>query len=1080
MPTDAIAAAAVCVACGTELPARAKFCGECGRPTAAASAAPAPRAFERMLAAASTLEGERKLVTVLFADLRGSTELIADRDPEEARRLLEPVLERMCDTVESYGGTVSQVMGDGIMAIFGAPVSLEDHAIRACHAAMAMQERIRHEADDIQRTRGVPIQIRVGLSSGEVVLGVSGHGLHMSYTAIGETAHLAARMEQMAKPGTVLASSGTVQLAGSFVAKRLIGPAAVKGFDRPIEIFEIERPPGSRSRFDMALVRGVTPFTGRDAELHRLVQTLDKVIEEGTSRLAVVIGDAGIGKSRLVHEFLKELTRRDVLALDGGAAPYGSGAWYRPGVHVLRQYFEIADSDDVETQQQKVAGRILALDGDVNAFAAPILLLLRALPGSHSLFRLPLSERRDLVFAALMWLAARIAADRPLVFVFEDLQWATSDTRDFLHAFVHAMPRSTLVVLTYRSDYEGRWARERADVELRLDGLAAPAAQRMVTDLLGRDPSLTGLRETLVRSSSGNPLFIEEYARSTVESGMLTGSAANYRLGAGSSVLDVPPTVRAVLAARIDRLGRTDKHVLQAMSAIGEFATTEVVDRVAGEPTDAVGRSLHRLEASGLIVVRTDRGTPGYEFKHALTQAVTYDTLLHERRLELHRAILTALEGTAEVDVLARHALAGEVWDRALVHLWEAGRRSAAQFASAEAIACLEQALAVLERLPKTREALGMAFDILCDLRTVLEPLGEYDRLRKVLESASALAKTLGDEERLARVYSFLSSYYGYVGRSELAVETGERSLVLGQRVGAVDLLIVGSMSVGEICRTLGDYPKARDLLRQALAHIEPGLELDRLGHVGLPAVRARGHLAWTLAELGDFPEARESAEAALSLADRTGHLYDLAHACLGLGGVRVRQGEFEAAVPALARGMSFSEQIPLLRPPIAADLGVAKASSGRIDEGLALVNEAVQRATAIGRISRLPLLMVKRGDVYLLAGDTATATLCASEALRLAMEQKERGNIVCATRLLAAILAVERPGSPEIEAHYARALELAHELGMRPMVAHCHAGLARHYAGVSAQRLAEQHRAAAVQLYRSMGMRFWLEQLEP
>jgi class 3 adenylate cyclase/tetratricopeptide (TPR) repeat protein len=1079
MPTDAIVAAAVCVACGTELPARAKFCGECGHPAGAVSAVPAPSAVERMLAAASILEGERKLVTVLFADLRGSTELIADRDPEEARRLLEPVLERMCDTVESYGGTVSQVMGDGIMAIFGAPVSLEDHAIRACHAALAMQERIRHEADDIQRTRGVPIQIRVGLSSGEVVLGVSGHGLHMSYTAVGETAHLAARMEQMAKPGTVLASAGTVQLAGSFVATRVIGPAAIKGFERPIEIFEIERPPGRRSRFGMTLVRGVTPFTGRDDELRRLVQTLDEVIEDGTSRLAVVVGDAGIGKSRLVHEFLKELTRRDVLALDGGAAPYGSGAWYRPGVHVLRQYFEIADSDEVETQQQKVAGRILALGGDVNAIASPILLLLRALPPGHRMFSLPLSERRELVFSALMWLAARIAADRALVFVFEDLQWATSDTRDFLHAFVHAMPRSTLVVLTYRSDYDGRWAREHADVELRLDGLAAPAAQRMVTDLLGGDPTLAGLRETLVRSSSGNPLFIEEYARSTVESGMLTGSAANYRLCAGLSFLDVPPTVRAVLAARIDRLGRADKHVLQALSAIGEFATAGVLERVAGEPADTVGRSLHRLEASGLLVVRTDRETPGYEFKHALTQAVTYDTLLHERRLELHRAILAALDGTAEVDVLARHALAGEVWDRALVHLWEAGRRSAAQFASAEAIACFEQALGVLDRLPKSREAMGMAFDILCDLRTVLEPLGEYDRLKKVLESASALAKSLGDEERLARVYSFLSSYYGYVGRSELAVETGERSLILGQRVGAVDLLIVGSMSVGEICRTLGDYPKARDLLRQALAHIEPGLELDRLGHVGLPAVRARGHLAWTLAELGDFPAAREAAEVALSLADRTGHPYDLAHACLGLGGVRVRQGEFEAAVPALARGMSFSEQIPPLRPPIAADLGVAKANSGRIDEGLALVDEAVQRAMAIGRISRLPLLMVKRGDAHLLAGDTATAALCAKEALRLATLQKERGNVVCATRLLAAVLASEQPGSPEVEAHYVRALRLARELGMRPMVAHCHAGLAQHYTRVSEKRLARQHRLAAARLYRSMGMRFWLGQLE-
>jgi tetratricopeptide (TPR) repeat protein len=889
---------------------------------------------------------------------------------------------------------------------------------------------------------------------------------------------MAARMEQMARPGTVLASAGTVQLAGSFVATRQIGPVFVKGFERPVEIFEIERPPRWCTRFDTALVRGGTPFTGREGELHRLLQALDKTMEDGTSRLAIVVGDAGIGKSRLVHEFLKELTRRNVLALDGGAAPYGSGAWYRPGVHILRQYFEIADTDDTQTQQKKVAGRVIALDGDVNVVAAPILLLLHALPASHRLFSLALSERRELVFAALMWLAARITADRPLVFIFEDLQWATSDTRDFLHAFVHNPPRSTLVVLTYRSDYDGRWAQERADLELRLDGLAAPAAHRMVADLLGRDPSLAELSETLVRRSGGNPLFIEEFARSTVESGTVTGSTGNYRMGAGAGGLEVPPTVRAVLAARIDRLERVDKHVLQALSAIGEFATVDVLERVAGEPADTVGRSLRRLELAGLLVGRADREQPGYEFKHALTQAVTYDTLLQERRLELHRVILSALEGAADVDVLARHAVAGEVWDRAHVYLREAGRRSAAQFAGPEAIACFERALGVLEHLPGSRDALATAFDIHCDLRNVLVPLGQHERLRTVLESASALAKALGDEERLARIYSFLSSYYGYVGRSELAVETGERSLVLGQRVGAVDLLIVGSMSVGEICRTLGDYPKARDLFRQALDHIEPEAELDRMGHVGLPAVRVRSHLAWTLAELGDFAAARESAEEGLRIADRTNHPYDLAHACLGLGGVRVRQGEFEAAVPVLARGLAFTEQVPLLRPPMAADLGVAKAFSGCIDEGLALVNKAIEQANAIGRISRLPLLIVKRGDVHLLAGDTEMASRCAAEALRLATEQKERGNAVCAARLLAAIRASEQPGSPEVEALFERTLRLARALGMRPLVAHCHAGLALHYAGISAQRLARQHRAAAARLYRAMGMRFWLGQL--
>ncbi|MGE5337975.1 MAG: ATP-binding protein [Gemmatimonadota bacterium] len=1076
VPEDATAVATYCSACGAQLAARARFCSECGHQVVAASDTSAPsHGVERLLSAASMLEGERKLVTVMFADLRGSTELIADRDPEEARELLEPVVQRMCDVVERYGGTISQVLGDGIMALFGAPVSLEDHAIRACHAALAMQETIRCYGDDIQRTRGVPIQIRIGLSSGEAVLSVSGHGLHMSYTAVGQPAHLAARMEQMAKPGTVLAAADTVNLARAFIDARPMGPVLVKGFDRPIEVAEIGRPARWRSRFDMALVRGVMPFLGRDNELQRLLETLDQVIADGNSRLAVIVGDAGIGKSRLVHELLKALTRRNVLSLDGGAAPYGSGAWYRPGVHILRQYFEITDTDDIEAQQRKVAGRIVALDGDVNTVAPPILLLLHALPPNHRFLTLALSERRERAFAALMWLSARITSERPLVLVYEDLQWTTSDTRDFLDAFVRDPPRSTLVVLTYRSDYDGRWAKARAALELRLEGLAPSPARRIITDLLGADSSLTELSEAIVHRSGGNPLFIEEYVRSVVDSGRLEGSPGNYRIGARSDRLEVPPSVRAVLAARIDRLERVDKRVLQTLAAIGESASVGVLEQVASEAPDTLRRSLRRLESAGLLVECVDREKLGYEFKHALTQAVTYDTLLHDRRRELHRAILTALDGTADFDVLARHAVCGEVWDRALLHLREAGRQRATQFANLEAVAYFERALSALSHLPKSREALETAFDIHCDLRNALVPLGPHERLLNVLSSARALAETLRDDKRLARVYSFLSNYYGNAGRPDLALEAGERALVRGRRVGAVDLLIVGNMSMGEICRTLGDFSKAREFFREALAHIGPGGELDRFEEVGLPAVRVRGHLAWTLAELGEFAAAQILANEALRIADRVSQPYDIAHACLGLGGVLLRQGEFEAAISILARGHAVSEQVPLLRAPIASDLGVAQAHCGRLAEGLRLANEAVERANAMGRTSRLPLLLVKSGVVHLLAGDASSASRCADEAMRLATEQKERGNVVYAALLLAAIRASEQPSAPQVESRYLEALQLALALGMRPLVAHCHAGLARHYASASAHRQAHEHRTAAADLYRAMGMRHWL-----
>jgi len=326
-----------CVVCGTELPPVAKFCPECAHPVAPpAGSGHATDAGHRAHAVTGALEGERKLVTVLFADLKGSLELIADRDPEEARKLLDPVLEHMCEAVEKYGGTVSQVMGDGILALFGAPISWEDHAVRACHAALSMQDLVRHYGDDIQRVYGVPIQIRVGLNSGEVVLNVSGRGLYMSYTAVGQTVHIAARMEQMAKPGSVLATAETVRLAEGYVEARTIGPVSVKGIERPVEVAEISRTAMRRSRFDRAPARAMTPFMGRNVELQSLLDAFDQVAADRSGRVAIVVGEAGIGKSRLVHEFLRAAVRKGSLALDGGAAPYSSGAGYRPGVRFCR------------------------------------------------------------------------------------------------------------------------------------------------------------------------------------------------------------------------------------------------------------------------------------------------------------------------------------------------------------------------------------------------------------------------------------------------------------------------------------------------------------------------------------------------------------------------------------------------------------------------------------------------------------------------------------------------------------------------------------------------------------------------
>ncbi len=1070
-----------CSRCGTALPPTAKFCIECGQPVARSQAATAPgirHASAQTLSAA--LEGERKFVTVLFADLKGSMELVADRDPEEARKLLDPVLEHMCEAVEQYGGTVSQVMGDGIMALFGAPIAAEDHAVRAARAALTMQDLVRHYGDDIQRTHGVPVQIRVGLNSGEVVLQMSEHGLHMSYTAIGAAVHIAARMEQLAKAGSILATADTVRLAGDHVESRPVGPVTVKGFERPIEVAEIRRAALTRSRFDAVPTRAITPFVGRQAELQRMLDAYERAAKAGIGAVVAIVGDAGMGKSRLVYEFMRALAGSNVLMLDGGAAPYGSGAGYRPGIHILRQYFSVAEGDDENTIRQKVAGRVVALGGEAARVAIPLLAVLRALPADNPFHVLPDKERRAQVVDALMWLNRRVASDRPLVLAYEDLQWVTSDTRKFLERLVADVPASTLIVLTYRSDYDAGALATSNVIEIRLDGLARDMTRELITRILGPDASLDRLKEELAERSGGNPLFVEEHVRSLIQAGDLEGAPGSYRSARQIETVDIPPTVRAVLAARIDRLAREDKHTLQALAAVGDASTVGVLAHAIEMPAEDLRKSLRRLQIAGLLIERTEREQLAYEFKHSLTQTVAYDSLLHTRRRELHRRIMDALAPSGEVDVLARHAVLGEAWEQALTYLWEAGKQAARQFADVEAAACYERALLVTKRLPPDRRSLARAIDLHLDMRNVLVPLARHRRLVEVLRAAEKLAAELGDERRMAQVASFLSNYHGNVGRSELALEYAERSLRLAEHTGDNEILIMGTLSAGEIHRTLGNYHRAREYLLQVVALLEPLDPALLHGHVGLPSVRVRNHLAWILAELGDFAEARRFAEQSLHIADAADHAYSLAHACLGLGGIRVRQGEFQAAISILTRGMAVTERVPILRPPLAADLGVAHARCGNLEEGLAHLHAAVDSATAMGRLSRLPLIQVKCGEIHLLAGEIPAAASLAETALRLAIEQNERGNVVYARHLLAEIRSLDRNANMEAaEQQYDDALTLGTKLGMKPLVARCNAGLGMLWTRSGKSKQADRPLQAARAMYRSMGMRYWQDKLE-
>jgi class 3 adenylate cyclase len=697
--------AAHCASCGTDLPSEARFCFSCGAAVATGTTS-APRSpdtytpkhlAERILTSKAALEGERKQVTVLFADLKGSMELLADRDPEDARKILDPVLEHMMEAVHHYEGTVNQVMGDGIMALFGAPLAHEDHAVRACYAALRMQERVKTYADEVPRSQAAAVKIRVGLNSGEVVVRAIGSDLHMDYTAVGQTTHLAARMEQLADPGAIVITPDTLALAEGYVEAKSLGPVRVKGLAEAVEVYEVTGAGAARTRLQAAARRGLTPFVGRDAELEQLRRAQQRAAS-GHGQIAALVGEPGVGKSRLVHEFTHSHGLQGWLTLESASVSYGKATSYLPVIDLLKGYFRIEERDSQREVHDKLTGRMVGLDRSLEHLLPPLLALLDVPVDDHEWETLDPPQRRQRTLDAVKQLLLRESQVQPLMLVIEDLHWIDTETQALLDSLVDSLGSKRVALLvTYRPEYEHRWSKKTYYTQLGLTTLPPESTSELLRDLLGDGPGLEPLTEMLRRW--GNPLFLEEAVRTLVEIGALEGERGAYRPTGAVHSLQIPATVQALLAARIDRLAPEAKHVVQTASVVGKDVPFAVLAAIAELSEEALRRTLGHLQEAEFLYEKDLFPELEYTFKHALTQEVAYRSLLQDRRRGLHTRIMEVIESLYphrlrdHVDQLAHHAFRGEVWERAVTYLREAGVKAFARSANRQAIAYAEQAL---------------------------------------------------------------------------------------------------------------------------------------------------------------------------------------------------------------------------------------------------------------------------------------------------------------------------------------------------------------------------------------------------
>jgi class 3 adenylate cyclase/tetratricopeptide (TPR) repeat protein len=1071
--------------------------GEAAAPAAPAAVAPtpAPLAYtppylaEKILTSKSALEGERKQVTVLFADLKGSTELIRDVDPEQAQAILDPALHAMMDAVHRYEGTVNQVLGDGIMALFGAPLAHEDHAVRACYAALAMQDALRRYAEEVRRTHGLPVQMRVGLHAGDVVVRAIGNDLHMDYSAVGLTTVLAARMEQLATPGSILLTAATLRLVEGMVQVNALGPVPVKGLDEPVEVFELVGASAIRRRLQAAVARGLSPFIGRQPEVEALQQAL-ALAGAGQGQVVALLGEPGAGKSRLVYEFLHAHQTQGWLCLESSSVSYGKATAYLPVCDLLKTYCQIADRDALRTVQAKVTGQILTLDATLQDTVPVVLALFEALPADSPFLSLDPVQRRRRTLEALKRVLLRESQVQPLLLVFEDLHWIDTETQALLDLLVESLPTvRVLLLVNYRPDYQHGWGSKTYYTQLRLDPLPSTSAEALLQALLGADASLVPLTQLLIARTQGNPFFLEESVRTLVESGVLAGGRGAYRLATPLDTWQVPATVQALLAARLDRLPPEDKRLLQTAAVIGTEVPRPLLQAIADTPDEALYRSLAQLQAAEFLYETSLFPEPAYTFKHALTHEVAYGSLLQERRRTLHARIVEALEALAgdrlddQVERLTHHAMRGEVWQKTLAYGRQAGEKARTRSAYREAVVYFEQALTALEHLPASRAATEQAIDLRLGLRSALNALGEApERMLDHLRRAETLAQTLDDHLRLGRVYATMSSNCWDSGDFDRAIDYGQRARALAATLGHVGLQALAHLSLGRAYYDAGDYPRAVESLRWNAATLQGDLRYERFGVNGSVAIDSWAWLSYCHAELGAFTEGLAMAAEALRVAETVNHPFSLINACYGVSVVSLRQGDVQRAIPMLERGMGLCQdwRIPLLLPRQAAALGLAYALDGHVAAGLALVEQGVEQGVAMDRPRSLVLPIARLSEAYLLAGRLEDAHQRAAQALDLARQYKQRGTQACALWLLGESTA--RQGSPEVESavgHYREALALAEELDLRPLQAHCHRGLGTLYAKIDQPEQARSELTTAIAMYRAMEMTFWLPQTE-
>jgi class 3 adenylate cyclase len=1093
-----------CESCGSDLPAGAKFCGECGAELQGSGSgvqgsgsnlttnnlttnnlARSPRSYtpkhlaDKILQSKSALEGERKQVTVLFADVKGSMELAEQLDPETWHTILDRFFAILTDGVHRFEGTVNQYTGDGIMALFGAPIAHEDHAHRACYAALHLRDVVREYANEVRVRHGVPFGVRIGLNSGDVVVGKIGDDLRMDYTAQGHTVGLAQRMEALAESGHACLSEHTARLVTGYFQLQDLGRTKVKGVSEPVGLFDLEGVGPFRTRLDRSRARGLSTFVGRDSEMGLLEAALQSALA-GHGRIVGVVAQAGVGKSRLCFEFTERCRARGIAVHEAHCPAHGKTIAHLPAIELLRGYFGLVDSDSARAAREKIAGRLLLLDRAFDNALPLVWDFLRVPDPERPVEELDASVRQQQLHDFTRRLVRARSEREPAVLFFDDLHWIDPASDAFLAQLVEAARGTrTLLLVNFRPEYRADWMQRSDYQQLPLTPLGSEALRALLEQLLGSDPSVTELPAAIEARTAGNPFFTEEVVSALIEAEQLVGSPGAYRLVGSVDRIEIPTTVHAVLAARIDRLAEREKRVLQTAGIIGKNFARPLLARII----EAHGRApLAAAELDGALRLLCDLDflferalypVAEYAFKHPLTHEVAYGSQLQERRRAVHAALARVLDEGREAPALLAHHWdeAGEIEPAA--HWHREAALDAGMADAAGAVRHWERFCHLLGQLPETRERLSLAAAARAQLLWIEARRGAApERARALFEQARDFAQRAGDLSSLAQcqlAYALFVFYAGQPGGPDLA----RQALAEAERSGDVAVWIAAHWTRAGI----GYF--ADDVL-VAAHHTAAGIELcgDDL-EVGAPVLMyspwliLRGVGGAALVMAGRLAEGAKLIEQSLAEHGRRHRLTQAVCGSFAVVESRVR-GEYRAALGVVQRSLEAFDEL-------GGTAGVRALLLFHVGQSLALNRQWEGAREALHQSLRLTTdhttfrqivtdIHTWLAHVALAADDVERARRELDAGFEHARRQELAVPLVYAHVVRARLLRVEGADAAVVERDLAEAERFADKVSAHGLVPEIHGERAalfqREGRGNDARRELEQAR----DLYRGMG----------